>query len=132
MSIEFSILDEQRSVLIEVDGNVTSEEVHEMRRRTVELAGETGFTDFIVDIRALQSIDRGNTFATYDLGTQFSECGFSVWTNTAVLLPEDESAREQAEFLHTVEINRGRGIINYVKTYDEAFSWFELMGQRAS
>lgn len=45
-------------------------------------------------------------------------------------MPTDEKAHDQVEFLHTVEINRGRGILNYVKTIDEAFSWFELMASR--
>ena len=131
MTIEFSTLDQQRSVLIEVNGNVSSEEVHEMRRRSVELANETGFKNFIVDIRQLESIERGSTYAAYDLGEQFSESGFSVWTNTAVLMPEDQRARDQVEFLHTVEINRGRGVINYVESFDEAYSWFDDMERRA-
>lgn len=131
MTIEFSTLDQQRTVLIEAHGNVTSTEVLEMRRRSVELAGETGYKNFIVDIRELKSIDHGSTYAAYDLGEQFSESGFSVWTNTAVLMPEDQAARDQVEFLHTVEINRGRGVINYVESFDEAYSWFDDMERRA-
>lgn len=130
MTIEFSTLDRQRTVLIEAHGDVTTEEVLEMRRHSVELAGATGFKNFIVDIRQLQSIARGSTYAAYDLGEQFSESGFSVWTNTAVLMPEDQAARDQVEFLHTVEINRGRGVINYVESFDEAYSWFEDMERR--
>ena len=49
----------------------------------------------------------------------------------AVLMPDNPTAREQVEFLHTVEINRGRGVINYVETFDEAFSRFEEMAKRA-
>ena len=130
MEIEISILDEQRAVAIEVSGCVSAEEVREMRRRTVELADQTGFRNFIVDIRKLLSIEDGSAFVAYDLGEQFKESGFSVWNNTAVLMPEDPAAREQAEFLHTVEINRGRGVLSYVESVDEALSWFDDMARR--
>jgi hypothetical protein len=30
----------------------------------------------------------------------------------------------------TVEINRGRGVLSYVESVDEAFSWFEDMARR--
>ena len=130
MGIEISILDEQRAVAIEVSGCVSAEEVREMRRRTVELADQTGFRNFIVDIRKLLSIEDGSAFVAYDLGEQFKESGFSVWNNTAVLMPEDPAAREQAEFLHTVEINRGRGVLSYVESVDEALSWFDDMARR--
>ena len=130
MGIEISILDEQRAVAIEVSGCVSADEVREMRRRTVELADRTGFRNFIVDIRKLLSIEDGSAFVAYDLGEQFKESGFSVWNNTAVLMPEDPAAREQAEFLHTVEINRGRGVLSYVESVDEALSWFDDMARR--
>jgi hypothetical protein len=130
MGIEISMLDEQRAVAIEVSGCVSAEEVREMRRRTVELADQTGFRNFIVDIRKLLSIEDGSAFVAYDLGEQFKESGFSVWNNTAVLMPEDPAAREQAEFLHTVEINRGRGVLSYVESVDEALSWFDDMARR--
>ena len=130
MEIEFSILNEQRAVAIEVAGCVSAEEVREMRRRTVELAEQTGYRNFIVDIRKLLSIEDGSALVAYDLGEQFKESGFSVWNNTAVLMPEDPVAREQAEFLHTVEINRGRGVLSYVESVDEALSWFDDMTLR--
>jgi hypothetical protein len=130
MGIEISILDEQRAVAIEIAGCLSAEDVREMRRRTVELADQTGFRNFIVDIRKLLSIEDGSAFVAYDLGEQFKESGFSVWNNTAVLMPEDPAAREQAEFLHTVEINRGRGVLSYVESVDEALSWFDDMARR--
>lgn len=130
MEIEFSILNEQRAVAIEVAGCVSAEDVREMRRRTVELAEQTGYRNVIVDIRKLMSIEDGSAFVAYDLGEQFKESGFSVWNNTAVLMPEDHAAREQAEFLHTVEINRGRGVLSYVESVDEALSWFDNMARR--
>jgi hypothetical protein len=130
MSIEYSILDKQKAVSIAIDGHVTADDIQEMRRHTVELAEQTGYRNFVMDIRRLLSIADGSDFAAYDLGEQFKNVGFSVWNNTAVLMPEDPSARAQAEFMHTVEVNRGRGVISYVESYDEAFSWFEDMARR--
>ena len=130
MSIEFSILHDHKAIAIVIEGHVTSADVQDMRRRTVEAAEQSGYRNFVVDIRLLLSIDDGSAFSTYDLGEQFKDAGFSVWTNTAVLMPEDPAAREQAEFLHTVEVNRGRGIMSYVESFDEAFSWFEEMERR--
>lgn len=131
MNIEFSILNDQKAVAITAKGHVTADDVQEMRRRAVELANQTGYRNFIVDIRDLLSIAGGSDFSAYDLGEQFKESGFSVWNNTAVLMPEDPAARAQAELLHTVEVNRGRGILSYVESFDEAFSWFEDMAGRA-
>jgi hypothetical protein len=131
MKIEFSVLDEHKAVAIEIEGCLTSEDVRSMRRQAVEIAGQTGHSNFIVDIRRLVSIDDGSAFAAYELGDQFKDSGFSVWTNTAVLMPEDPAAREQTEFLHTVEVNRGRGILSYVESYDEAFAWFEDMARHS-
>ncbi len=130
MSINFSVLDDKKTVQIDVDGEVSAAEVGEMRKRSVDLVAETGYSDFIVDLRKMQSLENGHTFAIFDLGEKFSDAHFTVWSNTAVLMPENQAAREQVEFLHTVEINRGRGVINYVETFDEAFSWFEEMGKR--
>jgi hypothetical protein len=130
MKIEFSVLDDHQAVAIEVEGRVTIEGVQQMRRRSVEIAEETAYCNFIVDIRRLVAIDDGSTLTAYDLGEEFKSSGFSVWTNTAVLMPEDPAAREQAEFMHTVEVNRGRGLLSYVESYDEAYAWFEAMAQR--
>ena len=127
MTIEFSILHEQKAVAITASGHVTVDEVREMRRRSVEQADQTGYRNFIVDIRNLLSIADGSDFSAFDLGEQFKDSGFSVWNNTAVLMPEDPAARAQAELLHTVEVNRGRGILSYVETFDEAFTWFDDM-----
>ena len=131
MKIEFSVLDERQAVAIEVEGHLTARDVQDMRRRTVEIADETEYRNFVVDIRRLGSIDDGSAFSAYDLGEQFKGSGFSVWTNTAVLMPEDPAAREQVEFLHTVEINRGRGVLNYVESFEEAFAWFEDMARQS-
>jgi hypothetical protein len=130
MKIEFSVLDDHQAVAIEVEGRVSVEGVQKMRRRSVEIAEETGYRNFIVDLRRLVSIDDGSTLTTYDLGEEFKSSGFSVWNNTAVLMPEDPVAREQAEFMHTVEVNRGRGLLSYVESYDEAYAWFEAMAER--
>ena len=130
MAIQFSILDDKRVVAIQVDGDVDSAQVGQMRQRSVEIVSETGYTDFIVDLRKLESLEHGSTFAIFELGDQFSDYHFTVWSNTAVLMPDSERAREQIEFLHTVEVNRGRGVLNYVESEDEAFSWFEEMAHR--
>jgi len=130
LAIEFSILQDNQAIQIEIDGDVTADQVDQMRQRSVTLVEETGFKNFIVDLRNFGSLERGNTFAIFDIGNNFSDHQFTVWSNTAVLMPDDEKAREQIEFLHTVEVNRGRGVINYVKTKEEAFSWFELMSDR--
>jgi hypothetical protein len=130
MKIECSVLDEHQAVAIEVEGRVSSEGVQQMRRRSVEIAQETGYRNFIVDLRCLVAIDDGSTLTAYDLGEQFKSSGFSVWNNTAVLMPEDPAAREQAEFMHTVEVNRGRGLLSYVESFDEAYAWFEAMAKR--
>jgi hypothetical protein len=131
VNIEFSILSEQEAVAITARGHVTVAEVQEMRRRSVELADQTGYRNFIVDIRSLLSIAGGSDLSAYDLGEQFKESGFSVWNNTAVLMPKDPAARAQAALLHTVEVNRGRGILSYVESFDEAFKWFDDMARRA-
>jgi hypothetical protein len=131
MKIEFSVLDERKAVATEIEGHLTTRDVQDMRRRTVELAEQTGYRNYIVDIRHLLSIDDGSAFSAYELGEQFKDIGFFVWTNTAVLMPEDPAAREQAEFLHTVEVNRGRGILSYVESYEEAFTWFDDMARRS-
>ena len=130
MNIEFSILDEHKAVSIVVEGHLTAADVQEMRRDTVEIADQTGYRNFIMDIRRLLSIADDSDFAAYDLGEQFKETGFSVWNNTAVLMPDDPAARAQIEFMHTVEVNRGRGVLSYVESFDEAFSWFEEMQRR--
>ena len=131
MSIEFSVFDEQQVVLIEATGDVSADQVRDMRQRSVELVTETGYKNFIVDLRKLGSLVCGGLCDIYDLGNSFSDVGFTVWSNTAVLMPESETARKQAELLHTIEINRGRGVMDYVDTREEAFSWFEEMASRA-
>jgi anti-anti-sigma regulatory factor len=78
MEIAFSILKEQQAVAIQVAGRLGAEDVREMRRRTVETAEQTGFRNFIVDIRRLLSIEDGSVFGAYDPGEQFTESGFSV------------------------------------------------------
>lgn len=131
MAIKFSILDQKKVIVIEATGDVDTDQVKGMRERSVELVSDTGYTDFIVDLRGLDSLDRGRIFDIYDLGDSFSDYHFTVWSNTAVLMPADETAQEQVELLHTVEINRGRGVINYVESFDEAFSWFEEMANKS-
>lgn len=130
MKIEYSVEDEHRAIVIQVEGHVTVEDVQGVRRRSVEFAEQTGHSNFIVDLRGLLSIDDGSTVTAYELGDQFKSSGLSIWTNTAVLMPEDPAARKQAEFMHAVEVNRGRGLLSYVETYEEAYDWFDTMAKR--
>jgi hypothetical protein len=130
MATEFSVLDDKRTIVIRSEGDVDATELAGLRRRSVELIEETGFTDFIVDIRKVTSIESGKTFAIVEAGEAYSDFRITVWSNTAMLLPDDEAVREQVDLMCTIEINRGRGVINYVDTFDEAFSWFEEMAQR--
>lgn len=130
MATEFSVLDDKRTIVITSEGDVDAAELAQLRQRSTELIEETGYTDFIVDIRNVTSIESGKTFAIVEVGESYSDFRITVWSNTAVLLPVDETAREQVELMHTVEVNRGRGVINYVDSFDEAFSWFEEMARR--
>ena len=130
MQVDFSRLDKQKTIVIRIRGRVSAEDIRDMRRQTVAEAEETEYSNFIMDIRDLESIDSGDTFATFELGEEFNDIGFSRQNNTAVLMPTDEEARRQAEFLHTVEINRHRGALLYVDTVEEALSWFEDMGNK--
>jgi anti-anti-sigma regulatory factor len=124
MSITFETLADASAILIKASGHVDASEVETMRCKTVELTNETGFSNYIVDISDLQSIASGDTFATYELGDAFRSTGIRFQTRTAVIMPEDHVARRQAEFLHTVELNRGRGDIRYVTSAAEALEWF--------
>lgn len=124
MSIEFTTLPDARALLITARGHVSGADVDAMRLRTVELTTATGFRNYIVDISDLRSIARGDTFATFDLGDRFRETGVPYRTFTAVIMPSDSIARQQAEFLHTVEVNRGRGELRYVLSVAEAIEWF--------
>jgi hypothetical protein len=123
MSVVFSILEEHKTVLITMSGQVAREDVEQMRVRTLEIAEETKFTNFIMDISELQSIDRGDGYAVFELGHKFRSTGFSLHTRTAVIMPSDPKARVQVEFLHTVEINRGRGELQYVDSIDAGLYW---------
>jgi hypothetical protein len=124
MGIEFSLMKDHEAVVIKADGHVDVTEMMDMRRRSVEIAEETAYSSFIVDISDLLSIENGSTFAAYDLGERFRDSGFSYESKTAVIMPTDPDAKKQAEFLHTVEINRGRGAMKYVDTIDAALYWF--------
>ena len=132
LAIEFSILDKNRAVLIEIDGILDADQTEAMRQRCVALVAETGIADFIVDMRRLEALERGDPAAIVDLANKFKDHDFTVWSNTAVLMPTSERAYEQIELLHSIEVNRGRGVMNYVETIDEAFSWFEEMARRVS
>lgn len=130
MAIEFSILDEKRAILVRIDGAVKFDQLQEMRQSAVDLIARTGITDFIFDMRELESLENGDPAAIADLGSAFKAHNISVWTNTAFLMPVDERAYEQVELLLEIEINGGRGVVDYVESTEEAFVWFEEMANR--
>ena len=124
MSIQFETWPEAAALIIRTRGDVDAVAVDDMRRRTVELTRQTGFHNYLVDMTELRSIANNDTFAAYDLGDRFGKAGIAFSTKTAVILPRDDEARRQAEFLHTVELNRGRGDLQYVEDAAEARDWF--------
>ncbi len=124
MSIEFSMADENRAVLIRIEGHVSEPEIERMRARSSALALESNCSSFIMDISGLELIEKGDALAVYELGEKFQRSGFPYTTRTAVIMPVNPVAREQVEFLHTVEINRGRGVMKYVDDIDQALEWF--------
>ena len=124
MAIEIKILDEHQAALISTSGHISQSEIAEMRSQTVALAEDMNIRNFVVDIRLLLSIESGSTFATFELGDKFRSSGFPLDTKTAVIMPSDPKAKEQAELLHTVEINRGRGAMKYVDSIDDGLYWF--------
>lgn len=130
MAVKFSVLEDKKAVLIEAGGAMVAEDILQLRKRAADLIAETGFMNFIIDLRNLESLERGRSSAIFDLGQSFSYANISVWTNTAVLMPLNQDANEQIELLFTVQINRGRGIINYVENFEEAHSWFAEMARR--
>ena len=130
MAVEFSILDQKQVILVEIEGALDAAKMQEMRQQTAARASETGFRDFIFDLRRLQSLVNGDPGAIVELGNSFKNHKFSVWSNTAVLMPTDRVAYEQVELLFSIEVSRGRGVLDYVESVDEAFTWFEDMARR--
>ena len=130
MAIKFSTLDERRVILIAIDGALDADQVEEMRRQSVELAGETGITNVVFDLRGLTSLANGDPAAIVDLGNGYKTQNIPFWANTAILMPVDQRAFEQMELLHEIEISRGRGLLEYVESVDEAVAWFEEMDGR--
>ena len=124
MGIEFRLNEEEKTILIMAVGDISSYEMKEMRQRTVELLNETGLENYVVDLSALTSVVEHDTLTTYELGKLFQEIDFPLSAKTAVVLPLDEDVRQQVKFLHTVEVNRMRGPLKYVSSYEEALAWF--------
>ena len=124
MSIEFTLLAEDDVVVITAAGLVSEEEVLAMRRQSAQMLADTGIQNYYVDLTALLSLAEGRTVKAFELGETFADVQFPYTTRTAVRLPDDPHAREQAKFLHTVELNRGRGVLRYVDSLDDAMAWF--------
>jgi hypothetical protein len=130
MSVTFTTLPGVEAIVITVAGHIDAAAVDAMRAKTVAMTDDTGYTNYLVDISELKSIAHGDTFATFDLGERFRETGIRYRTRTAVIMPTDAAARQQAEFLHTVEMNRGRGDLCYVTSSEEAQEWFMEASRR--
>jgi hypothetical protein len=125
MNITFQNLPDIETIAIKVCGHVAAEEVREMRKQTVQMHLDTGFQNYFVDLGDLQSIANGDDYTAYELGIEFRKTEFSLRTRTAIVLPQNARARQQAEFLHVVEINRGRGELRYVTNLEDATAWFK-------
>lgn len=130
MAIKFSTLDESRVILITIDGALDTDQVQEMRRQSLQLVDETGINDVVFDLRKLTSLANGDPAAIVDLGNSYKTQNIPFWANTAILMPIDKRAFEQMELLHEIEISRGRGLLEYVESVDEAVAWFEEMDHR--
>lgn len=124
MPIEFTLLDDIRTIVITASGDVGHDEVRQMRTQTMSMLADTGYRNFLVDMRRVRSIVHGDDFATYSLGERFADLEFPADARTAVILPTEPRAREQAKFLHTVEVNRGRPALRYVEDLLAAKAWF--------
>lgn len=124
MSIEFKINIDDDAVLITAVGDISDEETTGMRIKTMETLESAGIKNYVVDMANVTSFLDRSTIKTYQMGKEFVEMKFPISMKTAVILPIDEKVREQAEFLHTVELNRARPPIKYVSSYEEALAWF--------
>jgi len=124
MSIEFKINIGDDAVLITAVGDISGEELTEMRIKTIETIESIGIKNYVVDMMNVTSFLKRSTIKTYEMGKEFTEMEFPLSMKTAVILPIDKKVREQAEFLHTVELNRVRPPLKYVFSYEEALAWF--------
>ena len=125
MSIEFKISEKERIIAIIATGDVDSEEIRAMRKKTIVLYQETDIENFLLDLSQVSSLVEQNTFTTYRLGKEFQDLEFPLSAKTAVILPADDQAREQVKFMHTVEVNRMRGPLEYFESRDQALAWFK-------
>ena len=124
MPIEFQINPEDDAVLITVTGDISDDEITQMRLKTMEILNETGIQNYVVDTANMTSFLERSTVETYESGKEFIEMKFPITMKTAVIMPTDEKVKEQAKFLHVVELNRARPPITYVSSYEEALDWF--------
>jgi hypothetical protein len=125
MPIQFQVNVDDDVVIITTQGHVSDDEMMEMRIETMRTLNETGIQNFIVDMSGLKSLLKNNVVRTYEMGKEFIELNFPLSMKTAVILPRDDKVKEQAEFLHMVEINRTRPPLKYVASYAEAMAWFK-------
>ncbi len=123
MSAKFSVREEHQAVVITVGGEVSQADIDAMRARTVAIVKEMGIRHFVMDVSDLISIERRSTFAAYALGDEFRSIGFPLDAKTAVVMPTNADARKQIAFMHTVEINRGRGPLQEVDSVSDGLLW---------
>jgi len=124
MGIEFETNMDDDAVLINCRDDISDEAMTAMRIRTMEILESTGIKNYVVNMVNVTSFLKQDTLRTYEMGKEFTEMEFPLSMKTAIILPIDEKVREQAEFLHTVELNRARPPIKYVLSYEEALDWF--------
>ncbi len=108
MGIEFETNLDDGIVFITAIGDISDEEIKAMRIKTLEVLEETGIKNFVVDMAKVTSFLERSTMKTYEMGKKFVDMKFPLSMKTAVILPTNDDVREQAEFLHTVELNRAR------------------------
>ena len=124
MPIEFQTNKEDDAVLITAEGDVSDDEITWMRAKTMETLNATGIQNYVVDMANMTSFLQHSTIRTYEVGKEFVELQFPLSMKTAVILPRDDKIKEQAKFLHVVELNRARPPMKYVSSYEEALAWF--------
>ena len=96
----------QQIVEVVYEGQVTANDLHESTTKFIGMEEEKGRNRFLVDATKMKIAT--SLMAIYDLPTkQYIEEKADRQGRVAVLLPEDPSAKEAAEFYETVCRNRG-------------------------
>lgn len=126
MPIVFSLTDADTIGVIVLTGAIGVKDITEMRAETMRFVRDSNILNWIVDLSAVTSMVEASKLRLFLLGEDFRTVGFSLSSRTAIIEPIDQVARENARFLHMVEVNRGRGPIAYFDSHEEARSWLLL------